>query len=143
MGDFRIVIEATGGHGCNRTAKAGEEFFGCGSETCPDCMTARFVSDLQRACMRPFVATFTHWPADMNDHHFVPGADRCSRCNRTKEEIAKFDAEHAGDAVRSAPRCSRSYTEEREVVDDLSERGVKHPSGAFRRVTVRRVKGNF
>lgn len=197
MGDFRIEIEATGGHGCNRTAKAGEEFYGCGSETCPDCITARFVSEMQRAGMRPFVATFTHWPAALNEHLFLPGAEKCSRCNtdiamlrqmgtathRCKvcsalwrlnpAEPEKYPADHpfqketwslvsgcCGKCCDTAPmadqiepitsgiaetraRACRSYDPAREVVDDYSERGVKHPSGAFRRVTAKRVKGAF
>ena len=36
MGDFRIVIESAGNHGCNRAVKEGEEFYGCGRMDCPD-----------------------------------------------------------------------------------------------------------
>lgn len=62
MGDFRMTIEAAGGHGCDRQAKQGDDIRGCGQESCPDCMFARFVSEMQRAGMRPYTATFHHWP---------------------------------------------------------------------------------
>lgn len=93
MGDFRMTIEAVGGHGCDRTAKQGDEVRGCGGETCPDCIFARFVSELQRAGMRPTRATMHHWPADMAAHDFPvetaaqpPSAtERCARCNTTRQ----------------------------------------------------------
>jgi hypothetical protein len=109
MGDFRMTIEAVGGHGCDRKAKEGDEVQGCGGETCPDCLFARFVSELQRAGMRPYTATMHHWPADLKAPHII----------------------------------SHSYTPEREVVDDYTERDVKYPTGAFRRATGKRVKGSF
>jgi hypothetical protein len=96
MGDFRMTIEAVGGHGCDRNAKAGDQVRGCGGETCPDCIFARFVSELQRAGMRPWKATFHHWPADMAAHDFPlatserpPSLDeRCARCNVTRQEAS-------------------------------------------------------
>ncbi len=150
MGDFRMTIEAMGGHGCDRKAKAGataqdgDIVRGCGQETCPDCMFARFVSEMQRAGMRPFVATLHHWPADMNEHLFLPDAEKCSRCNRTKAEIAAHEEKRAADPTgHLVPSCGRMYRPESEVVDDYSERDVKYPTGAFTRATARRVKGAF
>lgn len=64
MGDFRIVIEAMGGHGCQREAKQGEAFVGCGHENCPDCMARVFVDQLKVRGFQIFKATFTHWPFD-------------------------------------------------------------------------------
>lgn len=145
MGDFRMTIEATGGHGCDRKAKAGDQLQGCGRMDCPDCVFAAFVSQMQRLSMRPFVATMHHWPADMNGHLFLPGADKCSRCNRTKEEIEKWNAERAANPEKfwGVTECGRNYTEQSEVVDDYSERNVKYPTGGFSRATGVRVKGNF
>lgn len=66
MGDFNINITASGGHGCERKAKAGEKLYGrCGRFTCPDCMAYEFVQQLkQRGMMSGPAAhaTFTHWP---------------------------------------------------------------------------------
>jgi len=46
MGDFRIVIESAGNHGCNRAVKEGEEFYGCGRMDCPDCVARRVVDSI-------------------------------------------------------------------------------------------------
>lgn len=91
MGDFRMTIEATGGHGCDRKAKVGDQVVGCGRQDCPDCVFAAFVSQMQRLAMKPMVATFHHWPANMNEHLFQNGqatssSDRCQRCFSTRQE---------------------------------------------------------
>ena len=66
MGDFNINITATGGHGCERKAKAGEKLYGrCGRFTCPDCMAYEFVQQLKQRGMMAFPtssAKLTHWP---------------------------------------------------------------------------------
>ncbi len=66
MGDFNINITATGGHGCERKAKAGEKLYGrCGRFNCPDCMAYEFVQQLkQRGMMGQSTssAKLTHWP---------------------------------------------------------------------------------
>lgn len=61
MGNFRIEIEATGGHGCDRTAKEGETFYGCGRQGCPDCELRRFLGSPQFLGMVKS-AKLTHWP---------------------------------------------------------------------------------
>ncbi len=86
MGDVRMTIEAACGHGCNRTAKEGEEFQGCGQEGCPDCNFARFVSQLKRAGINPDVAKIQHWPADMAAHVHAGEEGRCVRCGVTARE---------------------------------------------------------
>lgn len=61
MGDFKIEIRASGGHGCDRTAKAGEPLAPpCESTSCPDCIARRFVKTFNGGAMQS--ATLTHWP---------------------------------------------------------------------------------
>ena len=66
MGDFNINITATGGHGCERKAKAGDKLYGrCGRFNCPDCMAYEFVQQLKQKGMFGHTsakAEFTHWP---------------------------------------------------------------------------------
>jgi hypothetical protein len=65
MGNFRIEIDAVGGHGCERETKDGGTVKGCGQPTCPDCMARKFVADLKAAGMfsnTPAAAKLTHWP---------------------------------------------------------------------------------
>ena len=66
MGDFNINITATGGHGCDRKAKAGDKLYGrCGRFNCPDCMAYEFVQQLKQRGMLGFdtsKAELTHWP---------------------------------------------------------------------------------
>lgn len=127
MGDFRVVLESMGGHGCNRNAKEGEEFFGCGAENCPDCIFARFVSAMKRAGMPVYRAEFQHWP-NMPEH--VMHDDRCVRCGYDPQDPK----------LLCTPDCRASALS---VTDDYSERGVKYPSGMFNRATGRRVKNRF
>lgn len=52
MGAFNINITGVGGHGCDRTAKAGQKLYGrCGRFTCPDCAAYDFVQRLRQAGM--------------------------------------------------------------------------------------------
>lgn len=62
MGDFRITVNAVGGHGCQREVKDGEKVYGCGSMSCPDCVTAKFIADLIRSGANLKDAKIEHWP---------------------------------------------------------------------------------
>lgn len=72
MGTFRIEIQASGGHGCQREKKSGEVVSDCGHPTCPDCIARRAVKALKDAgvhfqmenCGVESIgyAKLTHWP---------------------------------------------------------------------------------
>jgi hypothetical protein len=63
MGDFRVEVNATGGHGCQRTVKSGQQVQNyCGSTGCPDCIAREFVRDIKRAGHTVRSAELTHWP---------------------------------------------------------------------------------
>ena len=75
MGDFRITIEAVGGHGCGREAKDGERIMRCHKDHCPDCQTERFVEQLKaRGVTSIHSAKLEHWP--------VPGAAGTTRTEK-------------------------------------------------------------
>jgi hypothetical protein len=61
MGDFRVVVEATGGHGCQREVGDGGQVFGCRMMTCPDCLTMEFVEKMKKIATVKS-AQFVHWP---------------------------------------------------------------------------------
>lgn len=62
MGNFRIEIEAVGGHGCDRNAKQGEAIaVDPLHANCPDCIARRFVSELKSG-MNVVEAKLVHWP---------------------------------------------------------------------------------
>lgn len=65
MGDFRIVIEALGGHGCQREKGTGETVIGCERQGCPDCMARELVRRLKRSGATVKRAEIQHWPADL------------------------------------------------------------------------------
>jgi hypothetical protein len=66
MGDFSVTFASQGGHGCERKAKAGEQFYGCGRLDCPDCYAAELVQQFHARFPVHF-ATFTHWPVSLNE----------------------------------------------------------------------------
>lgn len=71
MGDYRITVEAIGGHGCGRSANDGEAIARCGQSSCPDCKAIAFVNDLRSSGNSVAKAIIEHWP--------VPGAAGCMR----------------------------------------------------------------
>lgn len=65
MGDFRIVIDAVGGHGQDRDKKTGEVVnFSLGGEQSPEALALKFVEALKSAGMTPSEAKIIHWPID-------------------------------------------------------------------------------
>lgn len=70
MGDYRIVIEAVGGHGCtdSRPVQAGEPLAPpCSDPNCPDCALRAFVRTLAATGNSVKLARLEHWPAHL-DH---------------------------------------------------------------------------
>lgn len=65
MGNFRVVVEAVGGHGCQRERGDGETVTGCGLQHCPDCAAREFVLRLTEMAVTVDKAEIVHWPADM------------------------------------------------------------------------------
>jgi hypothetical protein len=61
MGDFRIIIDATGGHGCQREVKDGGTVYGCRQQGCPDCVAQEFFEKMSKIASN-CRGTFTHWP---------------------------------------------------------------------------------
>lgn len=55
MGDFRIEVNATGGHGCQRELKDGASVKECGDPNCPDCIARRFVAELPKDALPTIV----------------------------------------------------------------------------------------
>ena len=63
MGQFRLSITASGGHGCQREVKDGQELIGCGRMGCPDCEAMRVVAEFIRRTGSMFEkAELVHWP---------------------------------------------------------------------------------
>lgn len=70
MGDFRIEIDAVGGHGCQREIKDGGVVAGCGQPYCPDCIARRFVAELKSKAFFDYPnagAVLIHWPGSTNE----------------------------------------------------------------------------
>lgn len=69
MGNFRVEINAVGGHGCDRKAKEGEPLYGhCGRHGCVDCDIVDLILrwKLKNTAMINSV-TFTHWPGETSE----------------------------------------------------------------------------
>jgi hypothetical protein len=71
MGDYRVTVEAIGGHGCSRETKDGEQVKPCEQPSCPDCKAREFVASLKRSGNSVTMAKLEHWP--------VPGAAGTTR----------------------------------------------------------------
>ena len=70
MGDFRIVIEAMGNHGCQREKASEEYVVGCEQHGCPDCMVRELVRRMKRGGVTLHKAEIVHWPADMDGRNY-------------------------------------------------------------------------
>jgi hypothetical protein len=78
MGDFRIVVDAVGGHGCQRTVGAEGEVYGCGSMTCPDCLVTEFIQKLRLSGASVKAARIEHWPGEpgaVTDEYMIKELD--------------------------------------------------------------------
>lgn len=65
MGDFRIIIDAVGGHGQDRSKKDGETVnFTADSEINPETMAQGLVETLKANGCSVQNARIVHWPAD-------------------------------------------------------------------------------
>ncbi len=63
MGNYRVVLEASGGHGCQRNSEAGQPIYGCKSQSCPDCVVQEFVEKMMK--LNPVSkAELIHWPEE-------------------------------------------------------------------------------
>jgi uncharacterized protein (UPF0371 family) len=62
MGNYRIEIEAAGGHGCQRELKDGQIVPGCMQESCPDCAARALVDWLKHKGNTMVSAKLIHWP---------------------------------------------------------------------------------
>jgi hypothetical protein len=63
MGNFRIIVNATGGHGVDRGKKHGETVdFNADNENAPDALAKRFVDELRAKGNNVQEATIHHWP---------------------------------------------------------------------------------
>ena len=63
MGDFRVEVNATGGHGCQRELKNGSTVETCADPSCPDCIARRFVAELVDKGTLVKDALLIHWPS--------------------------------------------------------------------------------
>jgi hypothetical protein len=65
MGDFRIVINAVGGHGQDRDKKDGEVVnFSAESSLSPEALAEKFVKELKESGCSVQDAKVIHWPID-------------------------------------------------------------------------------
>ena len=67
MGNYRVEVNAVGGHGCQREVKDGGTVYGCGRRDCPDCTAREFVAELKRRGNSVSSATLTHWPGEPSE----------------------------------------------------------------------------
>lgn len=68
MGSFRIVINAVGGHGQDRSKGHGETVdFEANNENSPEAIIKRAVEELQATGNSVTEATVHHWPGSGND----------------------------------------------------------------------------
>ena len=112
MGNFRIIVNAVGGHGDKRTLKDGEKNYGCMSMSCPDCISREFVATLTRRGCTIESATLEHWPATYTDNGLCTySGDRLVWSDELHLQIRKSIGEHA-------PKCGLG-DKGGPIVDDL------------------------
>lgn len=97
MGLYRVTIEATGGHGCQREVGDGGTVFGCRRMECPDCMVVEFVENMKRMGQHISKAELVHWPdaaqwggTSVIDE-IVPSSQRIVKYTRDDEDHQYID----------------------------------------------------
>lgn len=76
MGDFRIIIDAIGGHGQDRGKKDGEVVnFSSDSENSPEALAQEFIKKMQANGVSVIRARVIHWPADNHPDVRESGAE--------------------------------------------------------------------
>lgn len=73
MGQFRVTVDAVGGHGCMRELGGGATVIGCERVGCVDCITREYVRRLKRSGASVAIATLEHWPKDQLVEGFATG----------------------------------------------------------------------
>lgn len=68
MGDFRVVVDGFGAHGCEREKGDGQPVLGCDRNQCPDCIAREYVRRLKRQGCIVRSAKIIHWPAGVRGH---------------------------------------------------------------------------
>lgn len=89
MGRFRFIMDAVGGHGCERQLGEGKEIYGCSNLNCPDCRIREFVKDFKAHNNNVELAIIIHWPEQ-------PAEDATGHQDGFKGKIAKFVELFAG-----------------------------------------------
>lgn len=83
MGDFRIVINAVGGHGQDREKKDGERVnFAEGGEATPENLARTFIRNLQAHGCSIESASVVHWPLDN-----YGGPEKNGRTTEIKDDL--------------------------------------------------------
>lgn len=67
MGNYRVEVDAVGGHGCMREVGDGQVSLGCGQPGCPDCIARQFVKRLKESGNTVSKALLTHWPGEKGE----------------------------------------------------------------------------
>lgn len=68
MGNYRVIINAVGGHGQDRSKGNGETVdFGADNENSPEAIIARAVEELQAHGNTVSEATVHHWPGQSSE----------------------------------------------------------------------------
>lgn len=62
MGQFHVVVQAVGNHGCERDRPSGEVVMGCERVGCTDCITREYIRRLKKSGATVYVADIDHWP---------------------------------------------------------------------------------
>jgi hypothetical protein len=63
MGNYRIIVDAVGGHGCERNVLDGQSTIGCQQRNCPDCTTREYVRRMKSIGGNNVnSALLVHWP---------------------------------------------------------------------------------
>lgn len=62
MGDFRVVVDAVGSHGCERDIGHDSHVVGCERPGCSDCIAREYVRRLKRCGILVRKAVIIHWP---------------------------------------------------------------------------------
>lgn len=102
MGNYRVIVDAVGGHGCERQVLDGQSTIGCQQRNCPDCTTREYVRRMKSISGNTLnSAILIHWPESDSQvvDNLLTGERIGDFAGTVKAVVITGDSSHKGERL--------------------------------------------